>query len=372
MKENFDEKLKEFGKELESLRTLYPGFVLGVSKGYGQGGNRIWTCAGGFADLSEDRKVNAGDIFHCASVSKLLTSTAIMQLVEKGKLNLFDRLTNLLPGWQFPDERIGEVRLWNMLSHTSGIGDVKDYFWNRPRFDEDALRDYVYSDEVCLQSMLWDPQTAPEYMGAGENLFRYSNVAFEILGHIVSVKASELLGRNISYEDYIQEFILQPAEMTSSTMKTFGRPQWNEGKVTAPMAVPHEKGEDGFVKTVDFYPYNRSHGPSSTLTSCAEDLLAFAKAVKSHKLLDAKTQTIMWDTYATVPNNGEKIGLGWFMREQTVDGRTFRLYGHEGTDDGFRASLWMCPETETATVVLSNMSGAPVKKVNKKLFALTV
>ena len=68
--------------------------------------------------------------------------------------------------------------------------------------------------------------------------------------------------------------------------------------------------------------------------------------------------------YATVPNNGEKMGLGWFMRRQ----KGYQLYGHEGTDDGFRASFWICPELDLGIVVLSNLSGAPVKKLNKKLF----
>ena len=65
--------------------------------------------------------------------------------------------------------------------------------------------------------------------------------------------------------------------------------------------------------------------------------------------------------------------IGWFMREQTVtsdDGtfRTYHLCGHEGTDDGFRASFWICPELDMVTVVLSNLSGAPVKRISKKLF----
>ena len=58
------------------------------------------------------------------------------------------------------------------------------------------------------------------------------------------------------------------------------------------------------------------------------------------------------------------MGLGWFMRQQ--DGYTFT--GHEGTDDGFRASFWICREAEAAIVVLSNITGAPVKKMNKNLF----
>ena len=90
-------------------------------------------------------------------------------------------------------------------------------------------------------------------------------------------------------------------------------------------------------------------------------------------LLRPKTYRKIWRPYATVPNNGEQMGLGWFMREQTVtsdDGTscTYQLCGHEGTDDGFRASFWICPELDMVTVVLSNLSGAPVKRINKKLF----
>ena len=129
---------------------------------------------------------------------------------------------------------------------------------------------------------------------------------------------------------------------------------------------------------VEHYPYTRSHGPSSTLTSTLEDLLiwgdvhiaGFRKAnnVPANVLLSAEAYTHIGYEYATVPNNGEKMGLGWFMREQ----EGFRLYGHEGTDDGFRASFWICPELEIVTVVLSNLSGAPAKKISKELFGALV
>ena len=81
-------------------------------------------------------------------------------------------------------------------------------------------------------------------------------------------------------------------------------------------------------------------------------------------LLATDTYRKICREYATVPNNGEKMGLGWFMRRQGG----CRLFGHEGTDDGFRASLWICPEKDLVICVLSNLSGAPVKKMNKKIF----
>jgi hypothetical protein len=72
----------------------------------------------------------------------------------------------------------------------------------------------------------------------------------------------------------------------------------------------------------------------------------------------------MWKTHTIVQNNGEGMGLGWFIREQNG----FTLYGHEGMDDGFRASFWICPELKTQIIVLANIGKAPVKKISRKLF----
>ena len=69
-----------------------------------------------------------------------------------------------------------------------------------------------------------------------------------------------------------------------------------------------------------------------------------------------------------VPNNGEYIGLGWFIREQCG----YRLYGHEGTDDGFRASFWICPDLDAQICVMSNLSEAPVKRINRQIFDMLI
>jgi CubicO group peptidase (beta-lactamase class C family) len=92
----------------------------------------------------------------------------------------------------------------------------------------------------------------------------------------------------------------------------------------------------------------------------------FGKAHLAGALLSPETYERAFTPYALVPNNGEHIGLSWFIREQ----RSFVLYGHEGTDDGFRASFWICPQLDVQITVMSNLSGAPVKKINKQLFEL--
>ena len=332
----------------------------------------------GYQDHAARTPLAEDDIFHCASVSKLFTSSAVMKLVEAGVLSLDDRLCEILPGLNIADKRFEEIRLWNMLTHTSGLGDVDDYRWYDFETDNGSLRRYVYeAEEVLAQPMLWDPR---------ETRFRYSNIAYEILGQIVSEYSGCMPGadRRLSYEDFIAEYLLKSAGMDNSTMKTFERTNLadfaaKDCSLPAHMAYPHEKKSDRSIGPVKYYPYTRQHAPSSTLTSNLRDLLRWGNAHLASSrsadgpLLKPDMYQTIWQEYAVVPNNGEKMGLGWFMREQTVsagDGtqHTYRLFGHEGTDDGFRASFWICPELDMVTVVLSNLSGAPVKRINKKLF----
>ena len=106
-----------------------------------------------------------------------------MLLMEAGVLHLEDRLCDILPGLHIADKRYGDIRLWNMLTHTSGLGDVDDYHWYDCETDEDSLRRYVYeSEEVLGQPMLWEPQMQPvsDAEAPTQTRFRYSNIAYEI------------------------------------------------------------------------------------------------------------------------------------------------------------------------------------------------
>ena len=225
------EKCNEFMDEVMNLNDL-PGLAVGVSIG-------DVSCAVPSDDLTEfvgvrgcrdyaaREPLKEDSVFHCASVSKLFTSSAIMKLVEAGALRLDDRLCEMLPDLNIADKRFEEIRLWNMLTHTSGLGDVDDYRWYDFETDDDSLRRYVYeSEEVLTQPMLWDPR---------ETRFRYSNIAYEILGQIVS----ECSG--LSYEDFVSRYLLEPAGMSSSTMKTFERAGAPDFKGNERMALPHEK-----------------------------------------------------------------------------------------------------------------------------------
>src|SRR5262249_57727344 len=89
------------------------------------------------------RPVTPETLFHMASVTKPFVATAVMQLVEQGKVELDAPVTKYLPHFHLKDSRYDSITVRQMLTHTSGMPDVKDYRWDKPENDDGALERYV-------------------------------------------------------------------------------------------------------------------------------------------------------------------------------------------------------------------------------------
>jgi CubicO group peptidase (beta-lactamase class C family) len=168
-----------------------------------------------------------------------------MQLVEKGKIKLDDPLIKYLPYFKLDDPRYKEITIKQMLMHTSGIPDVRDYEWNKPQFDDGAAESYVRS--LINEKLIAVP---------GEK-FQYSNMAFDILADVIS-KVS-----GMTFEDYVKENILMPLKMYDSDFL-------RERIKTELRTNGHIFNLQPQVSAV--YPYNRSHAPSSCLNTNVVDM----------------------------------------------------------------------------------------------------
>jgi CubicO group peptidase (beta-lactamase class C family) len=371
---DYCEKINDYIK-----RAIFGFDLPGIAAGVYVGADSPLDCAGmsceaaaGFSDFRERTPLNTDDIFHMGSVSKLFVATGVLILAERGALDVEKPVCDYLPWLGMQDERYRDISVRQMLTHTAGLPDVADYGWKAPEIDGGALRRYVSSDEVREASLLWDPR---------DGRFCYSNMAYEILGALTA----ELSG--CDFETFTEENILRPLGMESSTFLTYARTQAGRdvGADTAArdeisrvlsidalrgagVCAPHSKDGGNHIVREAYFPYNRAHGPSSTLTSNLRDMRRFGEAYLHGEPILPESREKAWKPYALVPNNGEHIGLAWFIREQGG----YRLYGHEGTDDGFRASFWLCPQLDTQITVMSNLSGAPVKKINKQLFEMLI
>ena len=137
------EQLNSYVREAQNLYDL-PGLAVSVEVGEnGPAALAGLNCkeAVGVSDVDTKEPLLPEHIFHMASVSKLFTSAGILTLCREGRLNLEDRLCDVLPEISICDDRMSQIRVRHMLTHTSGMADVEDYCWDSPRTDADALKD---------------------------------------------------------------------------------------------------------------------------------------------------------------------------------------------------------------------------------------
>jgi CubicO group peptidase (beta-lactamase class C family) len=314
-------------------RLEIPGLAIAVT----QGNEVVYTGAFGVRNLETGEPIVPESLFHMASVSKPFVATAVMQLVEKGKVDLDERVVAYLPYFELADERSGQITVRQMLNHTSGMPDVEDYEWGSPQLDEGAAERYVRS--LATQEMIAAP---------GER-WRYSNMAFDTMGDLIA-KVSGL-----PFEVYVKENILDPLGMTTST---FLYPE-----------TPPERRTTGHVWRLgpavsDVYPYNRRHAPSSTLNSSVLEMTRWARANLNRGVLDGRrilpeeSYEVLWTPSAEVSDD-TRVGLSWFLGQHQGS----RTIGHGGSDTGFRSDIILLPDEGIGVVIASNAQWAPVGEI---------
>src|SRR5438552_6505854 len=314
-------KVKE---EIQQGRV--PGFAIGVVRN----GKLIFAKGFGVAKLGVNTPITSKSLFHMASVTKTFVATTVMQLVEKGKIDLDAPLIRYLPYFRLNDERYHAITIRQMLSHTSGTPDTVNYNWDKPEYDAGALERFVRS--IADQKLVFAP---------GEK-FAYSNTAYEILGDVIAKVSGE------SFEDYVQHNILTPLGMKDSTLLVR---EANPQLLTSPHVMENNK-----VVVSKIFPYNRAHAPSSTLYSSIEDMSRWAIANLNHGELDGqrilKRETIdsMWRPVVDAFNLKE--GISWFTTEK----QGHRLVLHSGGDVGFESLVMLAPDDALAVVAMSNFA----------------
>lgn len=340
--------------------ALYNYDLPGLSVGIQKAEDEHVVLTSGYSNYHKKTPITPHNIFHMASITKLLTGASILKLANRGVFSLDEPLVSLLPWFSMKEDKntgadYKTITPRQVLSHTAGLPDVTDYHWELEEKDDEALFRYCTSEDVRNRTLLWSPL---------ENKFSYSNIGYELLGMLIQEKGG------LSFEDYVANNFFVPLNMKDSTLKTYERtPNCSlklEALEEAGVVMPYEKDVDNHIIPVPNFPYNRGHGPSSTLTSPMVDVLKWGQAFFSPSPLikEAIGDEDPWKAVAPIPNSQEFIGLSWFLRQE--NGISF--YGHEGSDDGFRSSLWICPQEKLAIVVCANLSRAPVKKINRKIF----
>lgn len=314
-----------------TLKNYIPGLAVGVV----YDNEVIYTKGFGVKNIDTKEPINEYSLFHMASVSKTFVVTGIMQLVEQGKIKLDSHLIEYIPYFELKDDRYKKITIRQMLSHISGMPDEEDYEWDKPQYDDGALERYVRS--LKDKELMWEP---------GEK-FAYSNIAYEILGDVIA-KVS-----GVSFEDYMKENILDVLKMKESN---FLKPLVVKELLTTPHIIGIENPYG--AKVSEIFPYNRSHGPSSTLCSNVVELCNYAIAnmnegkFEKAKILDANSYEELWSEHAVTGWGGytSEIGLAWFLGEYKGN----KVRSHSGIDTGFRSNLIILPERGISIAIMTN------------------
>ena len=298
--------------------------IPGLSLGLIRNDAIIYTKGYGIKSMGSNKPVTQNSIFHTASISKLFTALAIMQLVEKQQLKLEDKLLKIVLELKYSDNRVKNITIKHLLNHTSGIPDIYNFHWENNNQSDNSLKEYIVSLNLKLDF-------------APSSEFSYSNLAYDILGYVIS-KVS-----NVTFEDYVQETILDSYGMKNSDFRYFRIPD-------SLRTVPHSKSRiTGKIYTRKIYPYTREHAPSSTLNASAKDLsewmISFLDDLENSE--SASNLKIMLEPSF---NMNTPIGLGFQLGE--IQG--LKKIGHYGGDKGFRSYLMMIPDARIGLVVLAN------------------
>lgn len=283
----------------------------------------------GHADIETRREIDpAATLFRVASVSKLFTTTAVMQLVEAGRLDLRADVNDSLEAFRIDTPIGGPVTLANLLTHTPG-------------FDDKYLRTSQPLDATPVPLGAFLAREMPEQVLPPGDLISYSNFGMALAGYLVE-RAS---GRR--FEDYIRERILQPLDMTNSR---FGIPT----PVPANMAVGYEYG-DGRHRDLG---YDRSlDAPAGDLIATGDDMARFMLAhlglgaLGEIRILAEETARMMQSR-----QHGHDPRLpGWCYG--FYEGRENGLHTveHGGAWRGFGTELTLIPEHGAGLFVSTNL-----------------
>jgi D-alanyl-D-alanine carboxypeptidase len=268
----------------------------------------------GRANRARRRRVTLDTAFNLASMGKMFTGVAAAQLVQAGKLHFGDRIGTYLP--RLPP-RLRPITVAQLLDHTSGLGD----FFGDPGYERlrpKLTKLSAYLPLVTQESLQFRPGTR----------WAYSNSGFLLAGLVIEKVSGE------RYDRYLARHVWRPAGMKHTGCYTRSR-------LPAFAAIGYEDG--GVANTRALPPTGTSAGGCY---SSARDLLAFARALETGRLVSRALTNVITTSKVRAPGGG--YGFGFGIRRSTI--------WHNGGAPGAAGELDINPKLGIVAVTLGNVS----------------
>jgi CubicO group peptidase (beta-lactamase class C family) len=309
----------------EMDRQHIPGLALMVARD----GKIVRAEGFGFSNLEHRVAVKPETIFQSGSVGKQFTATAVMMLVEEGRIGLDDSITKY-----FSDapEAWKPVTVRNLLSHTGGFTDYPKDF--------DFRKDYTEADLFKMVSAI--PLAFPP-----GTKWKYSNLGYLTLGILIHRVTGEFYG------DMLKERIFVPLDMETTRIM-------NEADIIPNRAAGYRLVK-GQVKNQEWVSPTLNTTADGSLYFSVLDLAKWDAALYTEKLLKRSSLDEMWTPVKLnngQPNSGH-YGFGW----EITNPYGHRLIAHQGSWQGFETQISRYVDDKLTVVVLTNLGGANPEKI---------
>ena len=315
-------KLDELAKEHE-----VPGAAVGVVID----GVEHYAFAG-VTNVENPLPVDDKTLFQFGSTGKTYTATAIMRLVEQGKVDLDAPVRTYVPELKLKDEDVaGKVTVLQLLNHTAG--------WEGDLLTDTGTGDDALEKYVALMADI--EQVTP--LGATVS---YNNASLSLAGRIIEKVTGQ------TYEKAIGELLLQPLGMTSTFF-------FANDVMTRRFVVGHNRQEDGTITIARPWAMARGNAPAGGMSATAKDQITWATfhlgdgtAADGTRILAADQLARMQQPTVDMKGSalGDAVGISWLLGE--IDGT--KTVGHGGTTNGQHSDFALVPERNFGVISMTN------------------
>jgi len=311
-----------------------------VSVAVAKDGKIIWEESFGWANREKRIKANPHTMYSLASISKHITATGLMILVERGLVDLNRSINSYLGRSKILafEGKASDATVKHVLNHTSGLPLHWQFFYENQPYQPPSMEETIRRYGILV--------AAP-----GE-IYQYSNLGFGILGYVIS----RISGK--SYQDFMKTEVFLPLGMTRTSVGI--------GPGLKDYAAQRY---DANQKPIPFYDFD--HRGASAVFSSAHDLVRFGMFHLKNHLPDQKQilkdETIDAMKVEKDPNAANKeYRFGW--REKMND-HGYRSISHTGGMPGVSTEIKLIPSEDIALVVLCNSRCKPVYEIDNEILA---
>jgi len=291
----------------------------------------VWADGFGMRDPAGGVEASAQTVYRVGSVSKLFTDIGVMQLVERGELELDAPILRYLPDLP-AGSPLAEVTLRQLTSHRTGLirePPVGHYFDDTDPTLAETVASFAASRQVYPR----------------ESRIKYSNAGIATVGYVLERVTGE------PFASYLESAVLEPMGLTRSSFQQ--RPDLMADLASATMWTYH-----GETFPAPGFPLGMA--PAGSMYSTVEDLASFASALfrihggATGEVVEPATLAAMWTPQFSESSAFSGYGIGFSLSE--LDGR--RRVGHGGAIYGFATTLQVLPDDGLAVVVVTSLDVA--------------